>query len=215
MPVVSAQVADGSEHDRVSIVFPCQDTSVPGGWRWDEVIVDHSDIDGYGLRVRYTDSLDWTNLGKTGPVHIPLIGRETELQSKEDAEIMARVLQGHFLDFAFREIIAPPEGTVWVTDGVFVEPTEMKVLPAECRTIRPDETILQVDAGELSDGQCRYLLLSGTLKLLHIPPHIFTVLRSHQHHHHCDRHFATHVSATRSPSRIPNHTPSHNIGNAT
>ena len=36
------------------------------------------------------EALDWTSLKR--PVHIPLLGRETELQSKQDADLFARVL---------------------------------------------------------------------------------------------------------------------------
>ena len=35
--------------------------------------------------------------------------------------------------------------------------------------------------------------MSEVTRLLHIPPHIFSVLAMHSKGHHVDRHFATHV----------------------
>ena len=55
---------------------------------------------------------------------------------------------------------------------------------------------MQVDSGA-TDGGCVYLLQEGATQLLHIPPHVFTVLSAHDDDHHTDRHFATHTVSFR------------------
>ena len=42
------------------------------------------------------------------------------------------------------------------------------------------------------------LLKDEIMRLLHIPPHIFSVLAMHSKGHHVDRHFATHVVTYRA-----------------
>ena len=49
MPVVLADTEGRDE--QVQIVFPLRDVDAPGGWRWDEVAVAASAIEGYGLYV--------------------------------------------------------------------------------------------------------------------------------------------------------------------
>ena len=104
--------------------------------------------------MRQTESLDWTQLER--PVYVPLIGRETELETKQDLDVFARVLQGVFVDFAFGEIAPPPSGTIWATDGVFVQAFPLETaLPEGCRVPAPHETILQVTLDDGSDHRAR------------------------------------------------------------
>ena len=94
MPIVKATDTNKEE---VLILFPRENAAAPGGWQWDEVEVIQSAIEGFGLCVKQTETLDWTNLKY--PVHIPLLGRETEIQTKLDADVFAKVLQGSFVAF--------------------------------------------------------------------------------------------------------------------
>ena len=90
--MILASDADDSSKQRVSIVFP-RKIEGDGGWAWDEVAVRESTIAGYGLVPRQTEQLDWRTHKST--VAIPLLGRETEVSSQEDIDILARVLQGN------------------------------------------------------------------------------------------------------------------------
>ena len=139
-------------------------------------------------------------------MHVYWQGRETELHSKHDADVFAKVLQGSFVAFPFWEIRPAPSGSTWVTDGLFLELTT-KPPPqwsAELRVLQPDELVLQVSVGrkprrgrasEAAESSVVYLLQSGTLQLLHMPAHVFDVLAAHEQYHHVDRHFATHVAS--------------------
>ena len=91
MPAVLADC----EGEACVLVFPRRQAAAPGGWVWDEVAVTTSAIDGHGLAVVHTQSLDWERLDK-GLVFIPLIGRETEVRTAMEAEMCARVLKGDF-----------------------------------------------------------------------------------------------------------------------
>lgn len=82
--------SDGSR-EVIAIAFPRKVDS-NGGWAWDEVEVRPSAIDGYGLMPKQSESLDWMNLRY--PVYLPLLGRETELNSRAEADIFGCVLQG-------------------------------------------------------------------------------------------------------------------------
>ena len=194
MPIVTADNEDG---DAVLVLFPKRSSDAPGGWQWEEVEVIHSAIEGFGLCVRQTESLDWAR--PSAPVHIPLIGRETELQTKEDAEIFAQVLKGNFDDFAFHEIVPPSDGSMWLTDGCFMEESPAGAEPAEgLRVPAPDERVLQISLTTADPAApCVYMLMAGACELLHIPPAVLAVLRAHQQHHHTDRHFASHVAGFR------------------
>ena len=103
------------------------------------------------------------------------------------------------------ELLSPPAGSSWATNGLFVDLVGPEVgLGADCewRPLLPSERLVQVDmASRSTDGGCVYLLQEGATQLLHIPPHVFSVLSAHQDDHHTDRHFATHtVSFRRSSS---------------
>ena len=196
MPIVKATDTNKEE---VLILFPRENAAAPGGWQWDEVEVIQSAIEGFGLCVKQTETLDWTDLKY--PVHIPLLGKETELGTEQDAQLFARVLQGAFVDFPFADLISPGPRHTWVTDEdeLYVEPiptAELNRSPNKYRTLHADEIILQV-ANSSAGKDVVYLLMSGACKLLHIPQHVFAVLRAHQQHHHVDRHFATHVASFR------------------
>ena len=117
MPVV---IADSDSGEPALIVFPTRSATAPGGWLWEEVEVIHSQIAGFGLAARQSESLDWTRLAHQ--VHIPLIGMETELQTKDDAEIFAQVLKGNFTEIAFDEIV-PRQGSHTVPDRPRHHPT--------------------------------------------------------------------------------------------
>ena len=84
-----AHDVDDASGQLVGIAFPrwCD-----GRWNWEELAVQESSIAGYGLLPRQSDHLDWCKL--PFPIHVPLLGRETEVNSQEEADIFARVLQG-------------------------------------------------------------------------------------------------------------------------
>ena len=103
------------------------------------------------------------------------------------------------LDFA--EIASPPSGSFWVTNCVYVELFSEDELTPEWRRPEPSEPLLQVLLQNVTrrnqPDAAVYLLKETALRLLHIPPHIFSVLAAHAQHHHVDRHFATHVVSYR------------------
>lgn len=192
MPVV---LADNEDREAVCIVFPKR--SADGmAWEWEEVEVVQSAIEGFGLAVKASDSLDWSHLPHA--VCIPLIGRETELKDKQDSDIFAQVLKGNFTDCNFTDVPAPPDGQVWMTDGCFIfESSADDEEAAESRVPAPDERVLRVSLLKEPSAPCVYLMMAGACELLHIPPAVLAVLRAHQHQHHTDRHFASHVAGFR------------------
>ena len=105
----------------------------------------------------------------------------------------------HFGISAAGPMIGSMLGDVTDEDELYVEPiptAELNRSPNKYRTLDADEIILQV-ANSSAGKDVVYLLMSGACKLLHIPQHVFAVLRAHQQHHHVDRHFATHVASFR------------------
>ena len=125
MPVVLARLEN--EPNDVAIVFPRR-IATPGRgqrrrrqehrvWEWDEVRPAASDIEGFGLLTRNSEQLDWSALGGR-TVYVPLIGRETELSSAEESEVCVRILQGHFVAFPAEQMVAPPAGSAWATNGL-------------------------------------------------------------------------------------------------
>jgi len=186
------------------VVFPRKTADgAGGGWQWEEVAVCSSHIEGFGLEVRHTPNLDWKRCDAT-PVYVPLLGRETELSSGVEASLFARVLQGSFVAFPFKNIVAPPPGSKWVSDGLYLEIRRDDEVLSDEVAVRDDEVVLQVllnDVTNVGDrDSCVYLLKRAAMELLHIPPHIFAVLAAHHHHHHVDRHFSSHVASyTPSP----------------
>ena len=194
MPAVLADC----EGEACVLVFPRRDAEAPGGWVWDEVAVTTSAIDGHGLAAVHSGSLDWDALAS--PVFIPLIGRETEVRTAMEAEMCARVLKGDFATLCFAQLAkGQTDGDQpWVTDGLWVERCDREESQACAEGERwvpaAHEMVLQLGA---RDDAHVYLLASGATELLHIPPHVFTVLCAHQRHHHAERHFASHVAGFR------------------
>ena len=210
MPVLLAWDTQGALNQTVRIVFPKRTAdNADGGWQWDEVAVCSSSIEGFGLEVRHTANLDWTRC-KDSPVYVPLLGRETELSSGVEASIFARVLQGSFVAFPFEEMMTPPAGYKWASDGPYLELVreEDEMLADSQEEPAADEIVLQVLLNHdtnVGDQSCIYLLKRAAMQLLHMPAHVFAVLAAHHRHHHVDRHFATHVASyTRGPrSHVP------------
>ena len=89
MPIVLA-IDDVSEQT-VSIVCP-RKVAGDGGWAWDEVRVCQSSIAGYGLQPRDNSNVDWS--APKHPIALPLLGRETELNSQQEVDIFVRILKG-------------------------------------------------------------------------------------------------------------------------
>ena len=233
MPCVLATLEN--EPQPVVIVFPRRTAAASdgrrcrrrtnGGWEWDEVVPALSEIEGFGLMCKNSPDLDWSSLGGR-TVYVPLLGRETELSSAEESQVCVRILQGHFVAFPSEEMVAAPPGSVWATNGLYVElvstanrnPTAaapsaaaasssqqqqlLPQLPTGWRNLAPREPLLQVSMkiGLTHSGEaesCVYVLQEAAKRLLHIPSHVFAVLAKHHALHHADRHFATHVVAFR------------------
>ena len=57
MPVVLASIrgegVHGADSEQVLILFPTRDKHAPGGWQWDEVTVEQSAIQGFGLKTSF------------------------------------------------------------------------------------------------------------------------------------------------------------------
>ena len=91
--MVLATDPEDATRQRFSILFPLRIADGSGGgWSWDGVAVHESEIAGYGLSTAPAEDVDWANLRH--PVAIPLLGRETELWTKQEVDIFGRVLQG-------------------------------------------------------------------------------------------------------------------------
>ena len=194
MPVVAAKHdCEDDDEEGMLIVFPRKDDAAPGGWVWDEVEPAASDIDGFGLLTKQSESLDWTALGDR-TVYIPLLGRETEVGSAEESNLCVRILQGGFEVLASEQMAAPPAESMWATDGLYVEDQPVAELPADWRPLEPNELLLRVDMGMDDDA---FLLKDAAAKLLQMPDHVFEVLAAHRRQHHNDRYFSTHVVAYR------------------
>lgn len=171
-------------------------------WEWEELAVGLSEIDGYGLMTRESRSLDWASLAGSGPIYIPLLGRETELGSAEEMTVCLNILHGWFVCFPFREMLPPPSDSTWVTNGLYVstipsiEVSNTSSSQSSWRHLTPHEVVVQVllaDATHVGERDCCvYLLKAAAMRLLHIPAHIFEVLALHRENSHNDRHFATH-----------------------
>jgi hypothetical protein len=205
MPLATAR----DEHNEpVHIVFPKLDATAPGGWRWDEVEVIQSGIEGFGLAVNWPAEENrsfWKQL--RCPVYIPLLGRGTDFPTKEDAELFAKILRGGFIAFPFSECAPAPAGSTWVTDGQFVElRSDEESSMEEGRQLAADEVILQVmltgSSGDAASNSqdCIYILKAAAIELLHMPEHVLALLTSHHEYHHVDRHFATHTACFRRGS---------------
>lgn len=99
---------------------------------------------------------------------------------------------------------AAPNGMQWASNGPYLELMTMQNVPHGSAMVSPDTLILQVllaDVTKPDDREsCIYLFRDAAIRLLHMPPHVFGVLAAHYHHHHIDRHFATHVASFRRKS---------------
>ena len=197
-------VAESEDDEPVFVIFPRASTAACGGWEWDEVAVIRSEIEGYGLMVVEDGTFDWDELD--WPAYIPLLGRETELHSKQDADIFAKILKGDFVAFPFCEIAPAPAGSTWQTDGLYVELLSIHDMTRmdSSRSLDAGERIVQVLLSSTSTSQeqkdrreCVYILQAAAIELLHIPSHVFSVLAAHNQLAHVDRHFATHVASYR------------------
>ena len=91
MPIVLA--IDDVTEQTVSIVCP-RKVAGDGGWAWawDEVCVCQSSIAGYGLQPCENSNVDWS--APKHPIALPLLGRETELNSQQEVDIFVRILKG-------------------------------------------------------------------------------------------------------------------------
>ena len=199
MPIVVASDSPDDPDSRVHVIVPRRDGSE---WRWDEVGVFESPIEGFGLQTRENAMVDWSDL--THPVYLPIVGRETELGSSMELDVFVRVLTGMFIEFTFDLMAPAPSRSCWVTNGVYVELVRTREIPSGWRRLDADERLLQVLLQSVTHAHepdaCVYLLRDAAMRLLHIPPHVFDVLTSHRHYQHVDRHFATHVVSYRAAS---------------
>lgn len=70
---------------------------------------------GFGLATQNTPSLNWGAL--RSPVLLPFLGRQTEMGSPAEADIMSLILHGSFDVVAFSQLNSEP-GHRWVCHGV-------------------------------------------------------------------------------------------------
>ena len=70
---------------------------------------------GSGLATQNTPSLNWGAL--RSPVLLPFLGRQTEMGSPTEADIMSLILHGSFDVVAFSQLNSEP-GHRWVCNGV-------------------------------------------------------------------------------------------------
>ncbi|KAL3896404.1 MAG: hypothetical protein SGPRY_013282, partial [Prymnesium sp.] len=142
MPVV--RVLDASSADVFSLIFP---RKADGEWRWDEVRPLASSVAGFGLAPVLDCDFPWHDAGS---FLLPLLGRETELNSAFEADIFQRVLRGVFTLVHFSKMSAAlPEGHVWCSEGAFIEavPSELAGSAVE---LEPGDEVLQARASGFS-----------------------------------------------------------------
>ena len=204
MPVVHVIDQRKGHRRLMDLVFPIRtskDAQVVERWRWPELRVGASFIQGFGLFPQSHANFDWRN--RPRPVAMPYLGKETEVESGVQARVLRTVLCGCF-DVIRRKDLSTPPGHEWVQDGLYV----MCVKTAERKRLnldvidQPDDKLLQVSVEpevkavsyiEEGDAQVCYLVYEETRELLHLPPHIFELLCKHADDEHADRNMATHV----------------------
>ena len=192
MPVVQLIDRQSADDTVLSCIFPRREDD--GTWVWDEVEPIASPIAGYGLGPSKTTGFPWHDVpgDLPGMVIMPLIGRETEVSSAMEADIFERVLRGVFTTLPFWKMRrALPAGHVWCQRGPYLEAID-RADGREPVRLAADECVVQVPTIELGwlhrgDRDVVYLLKAEIERLLHIPPHIFSLLAMHAKGHHVRR----------------------------
>ena len=119
-----------------------------------------SDIAGFGLAPRQGGALDWMEL-EGRPVVLPMLGRETGLNSAAEADVFGRILRGSFTLLPFCELEQKWPGTRWVRRGHVIEAARGS---ERAGAFAADEEVLQV-ALEQSLNHTLALTLALTLTL--------------------------------------------------
>lgn len=201
MPVVLASDPEDPGAPPMLLAFPRRAADDVGGWAWDEVAVRRSRIEGYGLFTMSSAQLDWAALETEQRVALPFLGRETEVSCNEMSVIAAKVLRGDFVALPASELCPPPSGWAWATEGLFVEVADEASGLQAARRLPDCEEVLQVEMQRVvtpgEEASCVYLLAKAAAELLHVPEHLFALLKTHRRAHHTDRHFASHVVSYR------------------
>lgn len=202
MPTLLASHTKHGKRRLLTLLFPEKmEAEAPESsrWRWPELRVGPSAIQGFGLFPRMTGALSWEKLER--PVAMPYLGRETEVESHTQARVLRSVLCGNF-DTVLREQLYTLEDHEWVQDGLYVvqmSHAEVKERGSSLTIVSDPQTLLiQVvvspDFGasgifsfDEGDELVCYMLAEETRELLHLPPHIFTLLSRHADDEHADR----------------------------
>ena len=196
----------------LQLVFPVRakssSSSASPQWEWPELRVGVSDIvpssPMFGLFPRSTEALNWEALER--PVIMPYLGKETEVESASQARVLRTILCGNF-DTLYRRELRTPPNHCWVQDGLYITCVTKKEARASenLKEVKEmDLELLQVcvhhdfNARGVSymdegDEQVCYLRRDEVERLLHLPPHIFELLASHEDDEHSDRNMATHL----------------------
>ena len=196
----------------LQLVFPVRAKSSSSSsspqWEWPELRVGVSDIvpssPMFGLFPRSTEALNWEALER--PVIMPYLGKETEVESASQARVLRTILCGNF-DTLYRRELRTPPNHCWVQDGLYITCVTKKEARASenLKEVKEmDLELLQVcvhhdfNARGVSymdegDEQVCYLRRDEVERLLHLPPHIFELLASHEDDEHSDRNMATHL----------------------
>ncbi|KAL3926108.1 MAG: hypothetical protein SGPRY_003458 [Prymnesium sp.] len=120
MPTLLASHTKHGKRRLLTLLFPEKmEAEAPESsrWRWPELRVGPSAIQGFGLFPRMTGALSWEKLER--PVAMPYLGRETEVESHTQARVLRSVLCGNF-DTVLREQLYTLEDHEWVQDGLYV-----------------------------------------------------------------------------------------------
>ena len=190
MPTILVTRTKNGKRELMNVIFPCLTREGASGhsrWEWPELRVGASSIQGFGLFPQSTESFDWSE--RPRPFTMPYLGKETEVESSVQARVLRSVLCGCF-DVVERQQLVTPPGHEWVQDGLYVQLMTLKERRRLNLTVisEPDIKLLQVPIEpeasshsvsylEEGDEQVCYLLHEETRELLHLPPHIFEVLR--------------------------------------
>lgn len=206
----------------VKLIIP-RLTTTAKKWAWDEVKTAQSQIDGFGVYPKPSQSLNWLNLQRI-PVMLPYLGQECETDSAFASRLFVSVLFGNFVVMKLADV-AKPDEAAWYLNGVCLvcateddfiqEPNNYnkamtplaKFLHANAATYRSDcgnpevlqiytkttRTVNEPTTVNVGDNSVAYVLKRDVMSLLRIPEHLFQVLEMHHHHHHTDRHLATHL----------------------
>ena len=158
----------------------------------------------FGLFPRSTEALNWEALER--PVIMPYLGKETEVESASQGRCCAR--SSAATSTRCTGASCTPPGHCWVQDGLYITCVTKKEARASenLKEVKEmDLELLQVcvhhdfnarGVSYMDEGDeqvCWVLCRDEVERLLHLPPHIFELLASHEDDEHSDRNMATHL----------------------